>query len=191
MSCCMGFHRSSQSLRCDVPACLNSVLVAACQSTFLASFLVKLANSRMAIVRLTISLFVSSHKGFETQDGSIEVVHSIDYARLAVDQDVDVLVPSVLITSLAVGMTLSESVNWSHRPSECCEPAGSAAAFAPEANLLVSIVRLRKKCCGCRHLDDDCRNKIRRSTRQTYFLRCSCNLHDLERLPSGWLMLCV
>lgn len=46
----------------------------------------------MAIVRLTISLFVSSHKGFETQDGSFEVVYSMNYARLAVDQDVDLLV---------------------------------------------------------------------------------------------------
>lgn len=60
----------------------------------------------MGIVRLTISLFVSSHKGFEMQDESFEVVCSMDYARLAVDQDVDLLVPP-----LAVGMTLSESVN--------------------------------------------------------------------------------
>jgi hypothetical protein len=64
----------------------------------------------MAIVRLTISLVVSSHKGFETQDGSFEVVYSMIYARLAVDQDVDLLVPSVFITPLAVGMTLFESV---------------------------------------------------------------------------------
>ena len=68
----------------------------------------------MAIVRLTISLFVWSHKGFETQDGSFEVVYSMNYARLAVDQDVDVLVPSVLITSLAVGMTLSKAFHRSH-----------------------------------------------------------------------------
>lgn len=187
MSSCIWF----QSHWCYVPAPLNFVLVVACQLSSRVCCLVKPLNSQIVMVRSMISLSALSIKIFDTRDKGCEVLYTIKSACLVVKQDVDLLSASVLNTPLAVGMTLSKTFYRSHRPSDCCEPAGSAAAFAPQANLLVSIVRLCKKCCGCRQLDDDCRNKIRRSTRQTYFFRCSCNLHDLERSPSGWFMLCV
>lgn len=53
----------------------------------------------------------STEQDAPNESRSCEVPYSMNYARLAIDQDVDLLVPSVLITPLAVGMTLSESVN--------------------------------------------------------------------------------
>jgi len=60
----------------------------------------------------------------------------------------------------AVGMTLSESVYWSHRPSECSKDARSLAAFGHWADVLGPIVNLCEKTLWVSIADRDFRREL-------------------------------